>query len=52
MRHFEFILREFCKKFSPAMPKYVQVSDIQLKPKIKKVCVQVFKLEYTCIRGA
>lgn len=24
MRHFEFILREFCKKFSPAMPKYVQ----------------------------
>ena len=25
MRHFEFILREFCKKFSPIMPKYVQV---------------------------
>jgi hypothetical protein len=25
MRHFEFILREFCKKFTPTMPKYVQV---------------------------
>lgn len=24
MRHFEFILREFCKKFNPTMPKYVQ----------------------------
>lgn len=24
MRHFEFILREFCKKFTPTMPKYVQ----------------------------
>ncbi|WAR02766.1 CCNH-like protein [Mya arenaria] len=23
MRHFEFILREFCKKFQPSMPKYV-----------------------------
>ncbi|KAH3891329.1 cyclin-H-like [Dreissena polymorpha] len=24
MQHFEFILREFCKKFQPTMPKYVQ----------------------------
>lgn len=24
MKHFEFILREFCKKFNPTMPKYVQ----------------------------